>query len=83
MVQNTTELSRRPSESAETVRASLLELIDRDLKRHGVDVGDPMPHAPVAPVLPGLIPTTGNVLIPLGRLISRFGTNLRLMKPGL
>lgn len=60
----------------------LVALIDRDLARRGVTVADPLPSAPVGMVLPEMIPITGNVLIPLGRTISRLGVVLRLLKPG-
>jgi hypothetical protein len=70
-------------EKEEAVRKELRGVIDRDLKRRGVDRFNPLPKARSASVLPDLIPTTGNVLIPLGRTISRFGMMLRLLKPGL
>lgn len=65
------------------VQAELVQLIAVDLQRRGIDVFDPLPNAPSAPVLPHIAPTTGNVLIPLGRLLSRAGINLRLLAPGL
>jgi hypothetical protein len=71
------------AQKEEAVRQELRGVIDRDLKRRGVDRFDPLPRARNASVLPDLIPTTGNVLIPLGRTISRFGMMLRLLKPGL
>jgi hypothetical protein len=70
-------------EKEEAVRQELRGVIDRDLARRGIDRFDPLPRARSASVLPDLIPITGNVLIPLGRTISRFGMMLRLLKPSL
>jgi len=76
-------LNRSEEPDTKAVRQQLLELIDRDLARSGVSVADPKPNAPVGMVLPNLIPVTGNVLIPLGHVLSRLGVGLRLLKPGL
>ena len=71
------------SDDRERVQRELIELIDRDLARRHISVADPRPRARVGTVLPDILPITGNVLIPLGRTISRFGVFLRLLKPGL
>jgi hypothetical protein len=71
------------SEKTVAVRKQLIELIDKDLDRRGVDIADPNPRAPVGQVLPNIAPITGSVLIPLGRTISRIGIFLKLLKPGL
>lgn len=71
------------TQEAADVREELLQLISRDLKRRNIDPYNPLPNAPSETVLPDVAPITGNVLIPLGRIVSRLGITLRLLKPTL
>lgn len=75
--------SAHVKESPEEIRRQVADLIDRDLARRHVDRFEPLPNASVVPVLPDLAPTTGNILIPLKRVISRLGITLRLLVPTL
>ena len=65
------------------IQEELVRLITTDLARQGIVVYDPLPNAPSAQVLPHVAPIQGNVLIPLGQILSRARINLQLLVPGL
>ncbi len=71
------------TEKEAEVRQELLALLRADLQDEGVDIDDPVPNAPNKEVMPSHLPIVANVLIPLGRILSNLGVNLRLLRPNL